>query len=546
MYSIKTNFKIFLFIPLFIILSINTLYLVFGILLSILIQDSFSNILFLIIYAVVLAALNIIFFFFIVFFSNKYIKNNILVVLQDFYEDMQNFYKTNKTEFVSWSQKIITSPQEVAEISRYFHNNIARQIYDLNTRINFDHLTGLKTSLVLRQDVEQYPNHVIAILNISNFKEINSFYGVKLADKVLCSVANILKNYFKDENYLLYRIHGDDFAILWVNCTDRSMFIKKLENFLDYLSKKEILLDGYTYLTLTSTIGIAFSYDSGKYSMVNALMALHHSKEYRNPIVVYNRNLPILNTLKNNIQYTEIIYQAIRNQDIIPYYQKLEAMQDHLQEGKVKYEGLMRIKDKDGHIILPGLFLEISKRSSAYSKLSRLMIEKSFAYLALREDCIFSLNLALEDILSADFSIWFMDRLVHYNLEGRVIIEITEQESIEDFDIVSNFITNIKELGVQVALDDFGNGYSNFSVLMQLQIDYLKIDGSLIRNIDKDKNARIIVETIVRFAKLLKIYTVAEFVSSKKVYDVVKEMGIDYGQGYYISKPLQNIDLATK
>ncbi|RAX53821.1 hypothetical protein CCY99_05410 [Helicobacter sp. 16-1353] len=456
---------------------------------------------------------------------------------------MQNFYKTNKTHFTNWSQKIITSPKEVAEISRYFHNNIAKQIYDLNTCINCDPLTGLKTNIVLRQDLEEYSNHVIAVLNISNFKEINSFYGVELADQILCSVANILKNYFKDENYLLYRIHGDDFAILWPNCIDRSMFIHKLENFLNYLGKKEILIDGYTYINLTATIGIAFSYDSAKYSMVNAQMALHHAKEYKNPIVIYNRNLPILNTLKNNIQYTEIIYQALKSQEVVPFYQKIEGIQGyHDTKDKEKYEALMRIKDKEGHIIPPGLFLEISKRSSAYSKLSKLMIEKSFAYLSTRKNLTFSVNLALEDMLSSDFSIWFMDRIVHYNLEGRVVVEITEQESIEDFDSVSNFITNIKELGVQIALDDFGSGYSNFSILMQLQIDFLKIDGSLIKNIDKDKNAKIIVETIVRFAKLLKIYTIAEFVSSKEVYDVVKEMGMDYAQGYYISKPLQDIN----
>lgn len=542
LHHIKDDFRVFLFIPIFIFLLVNTSYLICGILFLILIEEKLGNTAFFSGFIGILVAINIIFFLIILRLVNRFIKDNILNSLNSFYKDMQDFYKTNKDHFTSWSQTIITSPQEVVEISRYFHNNIARQIYDLNSRISYDPLTGLRTNIVLAQDLEEYSNHVIAVLNLSNFKEINSFYGVELADQILYSVSNILKNYFKDENYLLYRIYGDDFAILWLNCTDRGMFIQKLEDFLNYFSKKEILIDGYTYINLTATIGIAFSYDSAKYSMVNAQMALHHAKEYKNPIVVYNRNLPILNTLKNNIQYTEIIYQALKNQDIIPFYQKIEGIQSYLDtKDKEKYEALMRIKNKEGHIILPGLFLEIAKRSSAYSKLSKLMIEKSFIYLSERENLIFSVNLALEDMLSPDFSIWFMDRIVHYNLEGRVVVEITEQESIEDFDSVSSFITNIKELGVQIALDDFGSGYSNFSILMQLQIDFLKIDGSLIKNIDKDKNAKIIVETIVRFAKLLKIYTIAEFVSSKEVYDVVKEIGIDYAQGYYISKPLQEI-----
>ena len=540
--SIGVYYKIFLVIPMLIALLVNTGCIVFGVLFVALVGRH-NIVLFSEIYIGLVVIVNLALLFFVMYLSNKYIKNNTIIALNDFYQDMQHFYKSNQDDFISWSQKIITSPKEVVEISRYFHNNIAKKIYDLYYRINHDPLTGLYTYMTLRDDLLKYPNHVIAVMNISNFKEINSFYGLELADRILYSIATILKKYFKSENYLLYRIAGDDFAILWADYTDRSIFVKKLDDFLDYLGKKEILVDGYTYINLTATIGIAFSYDGAKYSMVNALMALHHAKEYKNPIVIYNKNLPTLSVLKNNIQYTEIIYHALKNQDIIPFYQKIEPAQDSLiqTETRHKYEALMRIKDKDSHIVPPSAFLEIAKRSNAYLKLSKLMIEKSFAFLSTRDDLVFSVNLSLEDMSSPEFSMWFMDRIVRYNLEGRVVVEITEQESIEDFDSVSNFVASVKELGVKIALDDFGSGYSNFSILMQLQINYLKIDGSLIKNIDKDQNAKIIVETIVRFAKLLNIYTTAEFVSSLEVYEVVKKIGIDYVQGYYIGKPLQHI-----
>lgn len=535
MHNLKARFNLFLFAPLGSFLAFDAIYVAFGIFadkLAFFSQGAFVGIFIL---------LNLAFFLIILLLSQRLIRDDLLNAIALFYADMQDFYKNNKVEFTAWAQRIIRSPREINEISRYFHNNIARKFYDLHHKITSDSLTELRTSIILRQDLEYYPNHIIAILNLSNFKEINSFYGVELADKILCAVANILKNYFKDDNYLLYRIHGDDFAILWTNCTDRSIFIKKLENFLDYLSKKEILIDSYTYINLTATVGIAFSYDSAKYSMVNALMALHHAKEYKNPIVIYNRNLPILTILKNNIQYTEIIYHALKYQDVIPFYQQVQGIQAHINDREHKYEALMRIRDKEGHIIPPGLFLGIAKRSSAYSKLSRLMIEKTLMFLATRKDLIFSINLALEDIMSPDFSIWFMDRIVHYGLEGRVIVEITEQESIEDFDSISSFITNIKELGVQVALDDFGSGYSNFSTLMQLPIDYLKIDGSLVKNIDKDENARIVVETIVQFSQKLNIYTIAEFVATKEIFEVVQAIGIDYAQGYFVGKPEQEV-----
>ncbi len=545
MQDIRTKFRLFLFIPLIFILAINVIYILLGVgAWATFKEGAFYSSVFVSTYIGIIVLLNVAFFALIVVISSKYIKNDILVALSDFYVDMRNFYENNKFGFQSWAQRIIKSPKEVSELSKYFHNNIANQIYQLNSKITTDQLTGLRTSIILRQDLEQYPNHVIAVLNLSNFKEINSFYGVKLADDILYSVAQVLKSYFKNENYLLYRIHGDDFAILWTNCTDRSVFIQKLEGFLDYLGKKEILIDNYTYLNISATIGVAFSYESAKYSMVNAIMALHHAKEYKNPIVVYNRNLPILNVFKNNIQYTEIVYQALKNKDVIPYFQKIYGIQaDTNAEDKVKFEALMRIKDKDGHIILPGLFLEVSKRSSSYSKLSRLMIESAFMQLATHKDCVFSVNLALEDMNSPDFLMWFMERITYHKVEGRVVAEITEQESVEGFESVNHFIARIKEIGVKIALDDFGSGYSNFSILMKLQIDYLKIDGSLIKNIDKDKNAQIIVKTIVQFAKDLGIKTIAEFVCSKEIYAVVKDMGIDYAQGYFVGKPEAEVDM---
>lgn len=542
MQDIRTKFRLFLFIPLIFVLAINVLYIFLGMGVFSIFEDNSLryNDIFITAYIIIIVILDLALFGGIAMLSNKYIKNDILLSINDFYMDMRNFYENNKFEFQSWSQKLIKSSKEIAEVSAYFHNNIANQIYNLNNKITIDQLTGLRTSIILREDLERYPNHVIAVLNLSNFKEINSFYGVKLADDILCSVAHVLKSYFQNESYLLYRIHGDDFAILWANCTDRSIFIKKLEGFLDYLNKKEILIDNYTYLNISATIGVAFSYESSKYSMVNAIMALHHAKEYKNPIVVYNRNLPILNVFKNNIQYTEIVYQALKNKDVMPYFQKIQGIQPHnINEEFAKYEALMRIKDREGRLVLPGLFLEVSKRSSSYSKLSRLMIESTFAMLAKHKDCMFSVNLALEDMNSTDFLMWFMERIVYYKVEGRVVAEITEQESVEEFESVNNFVTNVRDIGVKVALDDFGSGYSNFSILMKLQIDYLKLDGSLIKNIDKDKNAKIIVQTIVQFAKMLNIKTIAEFVSSEAIYNTIKEMGIDYAQGYFTGKPIE-------
>lgn len=132
---------------------------------------------------------------------------------------------------------------------------------------------------------------------------------------------------------------------------------------------------------------------------------------------------------------------------------------------------------------------------------------------------------------------FILDKLEHSGIAKRVIFEILESEGIENFEEVRQFIDKVKQWGGRIAIDDFGSGYSNFAYILNLQVDFIKIDASLIKNIDTDKNSRIIVETIVDFAKRLGIKTVAEFVHSKEVFETVKEIGIDFSQGFYFHKP---------
>ncbi len=130
-----------------------------------------------------------------------------------------------------------------------------------------------------------------------------------------------------------------------------------------------------------------------------------------------------------------------------------------------------------------------------------------------------------------------LEKVKNSEASKRVTFEILESEAIEDFKKIEKFISEIKRYGAKIAIDDFGSGYSNFSYLIRIHVDYIKIDGSLIHNIDVDKSALLVVETIVSFAKKLGIKTVAEFVHSSVIMDKVKELEIDYSQGFYIDEP---------
>lgn len=168
------------------------------------------------------------------------------------------------------------------------------------------------------------------------------------------------------------------------------------------------------------------------------------------------------------------------------------------------------------------------------------MILKSFEN-SYRHNIAISINLTIDDILDQNIKNFIFDQLNHFSIGAKIIFEIVESESIENFDKVLSFIEDVKSYGCKIAIDDFGTGYSNFVYLMRLKADFIKIDGSLIKDICTNNNSFMVVKLITKFAKKMGIKTIAEFVENKDIYDKVTELGIDSSQGYYFSKPIENI-----
>jgi len=195
------------------------------------------------------------------------------------------------------------------------------------------------------------------------------------------------------------------------------------------------------------------------------------------------------------------------------------------------------MKDKDGSILLPEAFLKISKKARFYRFITKIMLDKSLEIFK-DKPFEFSINLSIEDIIDVKTHDLIMSRLRHNPLTSeRLVFELVETEGIENYDVVKDFISEVKEFGCKIAIDDFGVGYSNFEHLLQLNIDYIKIDASLIKNMDHDINSQVIARTISRFAKDLNIKTISEFVHSREIYEKSLEYGIDYSQGYYFGEP---------
>ena len=192
---------------------------------------------------------------------------------------------------------------------------------------------------------------------------------------------------------------------------------------------------------------------------------------------------------------------------------------------------------KGDDVVPPGAFIDISKKIKYYHQITRAMLIKSFEDFGNRSDIGVSINLTIEDIANIRTFNLIIELLSKNKHNHNITFELVESDGIEDYELFNKFVTTVKNFGAKISIDDFGTGYSNFSYLSKIEPNFLKIDGSLIKNIENLKDFNV-VKTIIDFAKMYNILTVAEFVENEDIYILVKELGIDYSQGYYFSKPL--------
>ena len=401
----------------------------------------------------------------------------------------------------------------------------------LLSRYFTDHLTNLPNVYQLRKDLDDNEEAGLIIINIDNFKTINNFYGFIVGDFVIEQIAKYLKAKL-DNN--VYKLSTDEFAIT----LEYSMGFYDLKEYLTslYSELKDIVVE-YQNIKIYIDITMASCSNTRKNDIFSKVsMALHYAKEMSIPFWIYEDRMRFENEYERNLKMSGLVRHAVENSNIIPYFQ---AIFDNRTSKIVKYECLARLVDDNNRILSPLLFIPVAKKIKVYNIVTKTIIDKSFAAFE-NSNFEFSVNLSIEDIMNSEIFKYILEKLRNSNASNRVTFELLESEAIQDFKRVERFIVEVKRYGAKIAIDDFGSGYSNFSYLTKMSVDYIKIDGSLIRDLDVDKNALIVVETIVAFAKKLGIKTIAEYVHSSTVMDKVKDLAIDYSQGFYVDKPKVN------
>ena len=447
---------------------------------------------------------------------------------------LKNKRKDGEFYYVNITIKpILDENNEIFEYIAIRHEitDLVHKSEELEKSLREDSLTKQGNRFKLFEDIKKSKKPALALLDIRRFGDINDFYGHDIGDEILVTVAKIIKEHTGNK-YLLYRIYSDEFAIL-ANNENKEHFIKFMKYIIDNISSTPLNIKGKEiYIQMTYSI----SFEDKNELKKTANTIKRYSKTNKD-VVVYDKNLGIEKIHEKNILWTTKLKKALENDNIVPYYQ---AIYNFKTEKIEKYEALVRLIDEENIAISPYYFLDVAKKSKLYLKLTKQVIKKSFEYFK-DKDYEFSINLTLEDITNKNISSYIVDMLKEYKIASRVVFEIVESEGIQDFTHVNEFIDIVRELGCKIAIDDFGTGYSNFEYLIKLNADYIKIDGSLIKDILVNKNNQEIVITIVDFAKRQGFKTIAEFVSSKEIFEKVKELGIDYAQGYYISEPKPDI-----
>ncbi|HEB29817.1 MAG TPA: EAL domain-containing protein [Spirochaetes bacterium] len=392
-----------------------------------------------------------------------------------------------------------------------------------------DTLTKLPNRLRLIEDLKNSVSSTLILVNIDNFKQINNFFGNKMGDTIILELGNRLKTAVEGSECRLYKLHADEYAVL----IDEKLELYELKKLVNSLHRSVENVP-YTYRGQKIWVNVSFGVSGEKDNILEtADMVLKQVKKKNLHYLIYNKSMDILTEYENNLKWARVVKDAVEEDRILPFFQLIVNNRNHIIE---KYESLARLIDETGNVISPYYFLKVAKISKQYKYITRIILEKSFSTFH-KAGFEFSINLSVEDILDRRTVDFITACLKEYGLNQKVVFEILESEGIESYDEVSKFISRVKNLGAAIAIDDFGAGYSNFAHILKLEVDYIKIDSSLIKNIEKDINSQIVVKTIVDFSSRLGIKTIAEFVDSRAIFEKVCELGVDFSQGYLISEP---------
>jgi EAL domain-containing protein (putative c-di-GMP-specific phosphodiesterase class I)/DNA-binding NarL/FixJ family response regulator len=454
----------------------------------------------------------------------------LMITSLDQKEDKIKALEAGVNDFIS---KPIDKVELKARCKSYAEVSSLNKKYTLATK-NFS--TNLPNKIALLKDISTKENiQELFLIKIDNYESNENFYGSEIVQHLEIEFTKSLYIYRQIiGNFDIYHISSGKYALLLNQGEElNKLTVEKFcAVFSDNIKKSKYVYDEYRF-----DVNVTMSFSSSSctlYEDANAILtdAILRKKDF---LLSYDVIDSIKNALKENLNMHKTIKIALKADKIMPFFQPIFNM--HTKEVK-RYEALIRMFDEKGNLIAPGpYFLEVAKKGKLYSQVTKVLFEKVLKKIRAHK-CEISVNLSSLDIEDHNMSNYLLELLEkNRDISHKLIFELLEDKDTQDYKYVNNFIDHARAFGVKIAIDDFGSGYSNFIRIIEFKPDIIKIDGSLIEDIANSDSNRKTVEAIQIFSKTIGAKTVAEYVTNKRTYKIIDEIGIDYAQGFYIGKP---------
>lgn len=387
-------------------------------------------------------------------------------------------------------------------------------------------------------------SHVLLYLDLDQFKVINDTCGHQAGDELLSQLALLLREEVRG-NDILARLGGDEFGLLLENCPlDKAKVIAE---------DLRGLISDFRFVWREKSFSIGVSIGMAKITkdaqgadevLSAADIACYAAKDSgRDRVHVYEDDDFELQRRQTEMHWVSRIKNALEEERFVLHQQKMHSL-SRLSGTQNCAEFLVRMLDETNNIIMPGAFIPAAERYGIMSLLDRWVVRSAIEYLSAcipgdeENDSVFFINLSGNSLNESGFSDYIQQQITYYKINpGLLCFEITETAAISNLSEAVKFINEIRGFGCQFALDDFGSGLSSFSYLKTLPVDYLKIDGSFVRDIIFDPMNFAIVQAINEIGHVAGLHTIAEFVENEETLESLRGIGVDIAQGYGIAKP---------
>lgn len=447
-----------------------------------------------------------------------------------------------------------------------FRDISARRVLEdeLRWQASHDSLTKLHNRAFLESQLEQEVTRLkrsdqtslLLFIDVDRFKYINDTAGHSAGDQLLIEVSARLKSRLRQSDHLA-RMGGDEYAIILRNVTGQDIDVIA-DEFRRSLTNTPFVYAGKSY-RITVSVGVARMdrlTESPAEAMANADISCHLAKNAgRNQTHVFSPDSDERASMDMELGWSSRLEEALRSDGFVLSYQPIVPLAefdeggDQGERGEPYFEALLRLRDQQGRLLAPDAFLPTAERFGMMQEIDRWVIHNAFR--ALREMARqgrrvrLSINLSAQSLTNTATSSFITDKLVEFDIDARqIVFEITESRAVSNLEAARALIGHLRTLGCRFALDDFGVGFSTFSHLKHLDVDYLKIDGSFIQGLLDDKIDQAVVKAITGIAHSVGKRTIAEFVDRPQILPLLRECAVDYLQGYFVGEPQVGLERA--